>query len=324
VSAQPGLSLADIRAAAARIRPHVHRTPVLTSSALDGMAGARLFLKCENFQSSGAFKARGAHNAVFALAGDVSAGVATHSSGNHGAALALAARSRGIPAHVVTPRTVSAAKLANMTRYGAHITLCEPTHAARAEAAARIVAGTGARLVHPFDDYAVMAGQGTAALELLEDVPDLDAVVCPVGGGGLLSGTAVAARGLKPGIRIFGAEPAGADDAQRSLRSGVLTSIAHPRSIADGLLAGSLAASTFALIRTHVDDIAAVEEGEIIAAMRRVWEILKIVIEPSSAVPVAALLEGRLPVAGLRVGAIITGGNVDLDRLPWQDSGVSS
>jgi len=317
VSTEPALSLAAIRAAAARILPYVHRTPVLTSSTLDRRVGARLFLKCENFQKSGAFKARGAHNAVFSLAGDVRAGVATHSSGNHGAALALAARARGLPAHVVAPHTVSAAKAANMTRYGAQLTLCEPTLAAREQAAARIVAQTGAHLVHPFDDYAVMAGQGTAALELLEQVPDLDAVLCPVGGGGLLSGTAVAARGLKPAIRVFGAEPVGADDAQRSLRAGTLTMVEHPRSIADGLLASSLAYSTFALIRAHVDDIATVAEGEIVAAMRAVWEMLKIVIEPSSAVPVAALLQGRLPVAGKRVGVIITGGNVDLDRLPW-------
>ena len=315
MSADPGLRFEDIRAAATRIRPHVHRTPVLTSSTLDALAGARLHFKCENFQRSGAFKARGAHNAVFALAGDVRA-VATHSSGNHGAALALAARARGMAAYVVAPRTVSAAKAANMTRYGAQLTLCEPTLEARTEAAARIVAETGARLVHPFDDYAVMAGQGTAALELLEEVPDLDAVICPVGGGGLLSGTAVAAHGLRPAIRVFGAEPLGADDARRSLRSGVLTRIAQPRSIADGLLAASLAPNTFALIRAHVEDIATVEEDGIIAAMRKVWEILKIVIEPSSAVPVAALLEGRLPLAGLRVGVILTGGNVDLDRLP--------
>ena len=323
MSIAPDLTLTDIRAAAARIAPYVRRTPVLTSRALDQLAGARLYLKCENFQKSGAFKARGAHNAVFALTGDVTAGVATHSSGNHGAALALAARARGIPAYVVAPRTVSAAKAANMTRYGAQLTLCEPAHEARAEAAARIVAQTGARLVHPFDDRDVMAGQGTAALELLAEVPDLDAVVTPVGGGGLLSGTAVASQGVKPGIRVFGAEPLGADDAQRSLRTGVLTKIPQPRSIADGLLAGSLAARTFALIRANVEDIAAVEEGEIIAAMRAVWEILKIVIEPSSAVPVAALLAGRMPVAGLRVGVIITGGNVDLDRLPWRDGSAS-
>jgi len=317
MSKESKLTLADIRAAHERIRPYVHRTPVMTSRTLDGFAGARLYFKCENFQRAGAFKARGAHNAVLALPeAEARRGVLTHSSGNHGAALALAAASRGIPAYVVMPRNAPAVKKASVERYGARITFCEPTQQSREETARRLLAETGACFVHPYDDFSVMAGQGTSALELLEDVPWLDTLVCPVGGGGQLSGVAVAGKGVKPALRVIGAEPAAADDAQRSLRSGERVSAGDPRTIADGLRA-SLGVHTFELIRAHVNDIVTVSEEEIVAAMRRVWEIMKILIEPSSAVAVAAVLERRLPAGAAQVGIILSGGNVDLDRLPW-------
>ena len=311
MSAAPGFEA--ILAARARIATSVHRTPVLTSAALDEELGARLFFKCENLQVSGAFKARGAFNAVLNLPPEVAArGVVTHSSGNHGAALALAARTRGIPAYVVAPRTTPA----NMLRHGARLQLCEPTLAARQAAAQQLVVETGATLIHPFDNACVMAGQGTVALELLEQVPDLDAIVCPIGGGGLISGVAVAAHALAPRIAVLGAEPEGADDALRSRRAGVITAVAHPSSLADGLLA-TIAPSTFEVIRTQVQAVGTVSEAAIVAAMRRVWEELHILIEPSSAVPVAALLGGALTVTGLRAAVVLTGGNVDLQRLPW-------
>jgi threonine dehydratase len=310
--------LADIRAAQARIAPHVHRTPVLTCRSLDEAAGARLFFKCENFQKVGAFKARGATNAVFSLTAEEAArGVLTHSSGNHGAALAYAARARGIPAWVVMPENASKAKLANVQRLGATVRFCAPTVAAREETCAAVARATGATLVHPFDDARVIAGQGTAALELLEAEPDLDAVIAPVGGGGLLSGTAIATRAVAPAARVFGAEPANADDAARSFRSGRVEPLPATTTIADGLRT-TLSPRTLAAIRTHVTAIGTASEPAIVAAMRMTWERMKIVIEPSSAVPLACLLERTLDVAGLRVGVIVSGGNVDLDRLPWQ------
>jgi threonine dehydratase len=321
MTAAPGFDA--IKAARARIAASVRCTPVLRSDWLDEQLGARLFFKCENLQVTGAFKARGAFNAVLNLPATQAAhGVVTHSSGNHGAALALAAQTRGIPAYVVAPRTTPASKQQNMLRYGANLQLCEPTLAAREAAAAGIIADTGATLIHPFDNADVMAGQGTVALELLEQVPDLDAIVCPIGGGGLISGTALAAHGIDARIRILGAEPRGADDAFRSHQAGVITPVMQPHSLADGLLA-TLAASTFAIIRTQVHAVSTVSEEDIVAAMRRIWEELKIIIEASSAVPVAALLSGGLSVAGQRVGVVLTGGNVDLQRLPWkQDSGL--
>ena len=316
MSAAPGF--AAILAARARIAGNVRRTPVLCSDLLDEQLGARLFFKCENLQVTGAFKARGAFNAVLNLPPALAArGVVTHSSGNHGAALALAARSRGIAAYVVAPRTTSARKQQNMLRYGAKLQLCEPNLAARQAAAEQIVAATGATLIHPFDNADVMAGQGTLALELLEQVPELDVVVCPIGGGGLISGVAVAAHGVDARIQVLGAEPTGADDARRSCGAGVITPVAQPQSLADGLLA-TLAPSTFAVIRTQVYAVGTVTEAQIVAAMRQVWEELKIIIEASSAVPVAALLNGALQVAGRRVGVVLTGGNVDLQRLPWK------
>lgn len=319
------LSLRDIRDAHARIRPFVHRTPVLTSASLDALCGARVYFKCENFQRAGAFKARGAHNAVFALSdAEASRGVVTHSSGNHGAAVALAARNRGIPAFVVMPSTAAEAKKSAVARYGGTVTLCEPTQEARERTAERVAADTGACFVHPYDDLRVIAGQGTSALELLEDVPDLEVIVCPVGGGGQLSGVAVAAKGIRAGIEVIGAEPAAADDAAQSFRAGRLIAGPDPRTIADGLRSSSLGALGFALIRAHVTDIVTASEESIVQAMRLVWEVLKIVIEPSAAVPVAVLLERALPAAGRRIGVILSGGNVDLDRLPWTPAPIGS
>lgn len=312
------VDLATIRAAHARIRPHVHRTPVLTSRALDAATQATLFFKCENLQKVGAFKARGACNAVFSLTDDEARrGVVTHSSGNHGAAVAWAAAQRGIPSWVVMPENAAAVKKNAVRGLGATIRFCEPTLAARDQTCAAVRAETGAVLVHPYDDWRVIAGQGTAALELLEEIADLDAIVTPVGGGGLLSGTAIAARGIKPAIGVYGAEPAGADDAWRSLQSGRIVPQTDPHTIADGLRS-SLGEKTFAVLSTTVDAIGTTSEEAIVQAMRLTWEKLKLIVEPSSAVPLAALLERKLPVAGRRVGIVLSGGNVDLDRLPWQ------
>jgi threonine dehydratase len=312
------VDLAAIHAAHARIRSHVHRTPVLTSRSLDAVAEATLFFKCENLQKVGAFKARGACNAVFSLDNaEARRGVVTHSSGNHGAAVAWAAARRGIPAWVVMPENSAEIKKAAVQGLGATVRFCAPTLEARDTTCAAVLAETGAVLVHPYDDWRVIAGQGTAALELLEEIPDLDAIITPVGGGGLLSGTAIASRGMKPSIRIYGAEPAGADDAWRSLQSGRIVPQTDPRTIADGLRS-SLGVKTFAVLSTLVDAIGTTSEEAIVQAMRLTWDKLKLVIEPSAAVPLAALIERKLPVAGLRVGIVVSGGNVDLDRLPWQ------
>ena len=311
------LTLADIRAAHARIADKIHRTPVLTSATLDALCGGQLFFKCENFQKIGAFKARGAANAVFSLTdAEAARGVATHSSGNHAAALARAARLRGIPAHIVMPSNAPKAKVESVKRNGGTIIFCEPTVAAREAACAQVIAETGARLVHPYNDYAVMAGQGTATLELLEQAPNLDLIIAPVGGGGLLSGTAVAAKGAKPGIRVIAAEPAAADDAARSFAAGHIIPLDKTTTIADGLRT-SLGERNFPLIQQNVDAIVTVSEESIVVAMRRIWEVLKIIIEPSCAVPYAAIMEKKIDVTGKRVGIILTGGNVDLDALPW-------
>jgi threonine dehydratase len=310
--------LATIRAAHARIAPHVHRTPVLTCRSIDAETGAQLFFKCENFQKVGAFKARGAINAVFSLNDEEARrGVVTHSSGNHGAALAYAARQRGIAAWVVMPENAPKVKQENVRRFGATIRFCAANVAARAAACAAIEAETGATLIHPFDDAQVIAGQGTAALELIEAVSDLDIVVAPVGGGGLLSGTAIVARALRGQMRVYGAEPANADDAARSFRSGQVEPLPDKVTIADGLRT-TLSARTLAAIRANVAAIGTASEDAIVQAMRMTWERMKIVIEPSCAVPLACLLERTLDVAGARVGVIVSGGNVDLDRLPWQ------
>ncbi len=312
------VTIDDIRQAATRIAGKAHRTPVLTSSAIDAVAGCSLFFKCENLQKVGAFKMRGATNAVFSLDdAEAARGVATHSSGNHAQALALAARLRGVPAHVVMPTSAPAVKRAAVAGYGATIYDCEPTLAARESTLADVVARTGAAFIHPYNDWRIIAGQGTAALELLTDHPDLDVVMAPVGGGGLLSGTAIATRALAPTAEVIAAEPAGADDAARSLAAGRIIPSENPRTVCDGLLT-SLGEKTFAVIREHVAAIWTVDDPAVIAAMRLVWERMKIIIEPSSAVCLAALLQHPDRVRGRRVGIIISGGNVDLDRLPWQ------
>jgi len=310
-------SLDDVRKAAGAIRPHAHRTPVLTSRTLDRRCGGSIFFKCENFQRAGAFKFRGACNAVFSLSDDVlKAGVATHSSGNHGQALALAASLRGVPAYVVMPDNAPMVKVEAVKGYGAQITFCESTLEGRESTLAEVVARTGAREIHPFDDPAVIAGQGTSALELLDEHPGLDLILTPVGGGGLLSGTALAAADLD--LRVIGVEPALADDAFRSLKTGSLQELDTTETIADGLRT-TLSRRTFSIISRHVDEIVTVDEQSIVDAMRFVWGRMKIVIETSAAVPVAALLEGKIDADDQRIGVILSGGNVDLDRLPWQE-----
>jgi threonine dehydratase len=280
--------------------------------------GARVFLKCENFQKGGAFKFRGACNAVFSLSeAEAARGVATHSSGNHAQALSLAARLRGISAHIVMPDNAPDVKKAAVTGYGGRITYCAPTLTARETALSRVVEETGAAVVHPYNDYRVIAGQGTAAIELLEEVPDLDLIMTPVGGGGLLSGTAIAATEISPRIRVAAAEPETADDAFRSLKAGRIIPSENPRTIADGLLT-SLGDLTFPIIRKRVERIVTVSERGIAEAMKFIWERAKIIIEPSAAVTVGALWERRIDVSGLRVGIILSGGNVDLEKLPWR------
>lgn len=312
------IDIGTIREAHDRIRPHIHRTPVVSNDALDDDVGARLFFKCENLQRVAAFKARGACNAVLSLSdAEARRGVVTHSSGNHGAALAWAARARGIPAWIVMPANAAHVKQNAVKGFGGTIRFCEPTVAAREEACADVEAQSGATLVHPYNDWRVIAGQGTAVLELLEDVPDLDAIMTPVGGGGLLSGTAVAAKGVRPSLRLYGAEPAGADDAYRSLRAGHIIPQTDPHTIADGLRS-SLGDKTFAVLSASVDAIETASEESIVRAMRLLWERLKMTVEPSSAVPLAVLLERKVALQGLRVGIILSGGNVDLDHLPWQ------
>jgi threonine dehydratase len=311
------ITLELVRQAHERIRARVRRTPVLTSSRLDELCAASLFFKCENFQKTGSFKARGALNAVLSLTdAEASRGVATHSSGNHAAALAWAAGIRGIPATVVMPRTASPNKIASVKRYGGRIIFCEPNHKAREEAAEKVIRETGAAMVHPYNDPRIIAGQGTVAIELLEERPDLDAVICPVGGGGLLAGTAIVAKALRPSIRVLAGEPEGAADASVSLRSGVRQPVSQPASIADGLLAyvGDL---TFGAIQRHVDAIGTVSDEAIKGALRELLEVLKIVVEPSGAVGYAAVAQRAVDVGGLRVGVIISGGNLDLERAPW-------
>jgi len=311
------LDLAAIRTAHDRIRPHIHRTPVLTSARLDAASGASLFFKCENFQKVGAFKARGATNAVFALDEETARrGVATHSSGNHAAALSRAAKLRGIAAHIVMPSNSPKVKVRAVEGYGGQIVFCGPNQRAREETCARVIAETGATLIHPFENEDVMAGQGTIALELLEDVPNLDFILCPVGGGGVLSGIALAAKELRPGIKVIATEPAGADDAAQSFHQHRLVYQEKKETIADGLRT-NLGAPNFALVQRYVDDIVTVSEQGIIAAMRALWETMKIVVEPSGAVPYGAVIEEKIDCRSKRVALILTGGNVDLDALPW-------
>jgi len=310
-------TLSDIRAAAELIAPHIHRTPVATCASIDAIAGASLFFKCENLQKVGAFKARGATNAVFSLDDEAAAhGVCTHSSGNHAAALARAAGLRGIPAYIVMPSSAPPVKKAAVAGYGAVITECEPTLEARETTLTEVQGRTGATFIHPYDDPRVIAGQGTAALELLEQSPDLDVVMPPVGDGGLASGTTITVTSLRPEIEIWGAEPAGADDAFRSLRDGRLYPSGQPVTIADGLLT-SLSERTFRILSGGLTGILTVDEATIIRAMRLLWERAKILVEPSAAVPLAAVLANRDRFEGRRVGLILSGGNTNLDELPW-------
>jgi threonine dehydratase len=313
----PAVGIEDILRAAERIRPFAHRTPILTSSTIDGMTGATVFFKCENLQRVGAFKFRGACNAVYSLDDETARrGVATHSSGNHAQALALAARLRGIAACIVMPRDAPKVKVDAVRGYGARIVFAGDAPADREATLRQVVSESGAEFIHPSDDLRVIAGQGTCALEVFQEVPDLDIIVAPVGGGGLLSGTAIAARAVSPGTQVIAAEPAAADDAYRSFTTGTLQASGNPRTIADGLRT-SLGQNTFPIVRGSVDRIVTVTEESIVSAMRLVWERMKVVIEPSSAVPLAALLDGKIGAQGKRVAIIFSGGNVDLDALPW-------
>jgi len=312
------LTLNDIRAAAKRIKPYIHRTPVLTNESLNEKVGAKVFLKCENFQKVGAFKFRGACNAVFSLSDEEAArGVSTHSSGNHAQALALAARLRGIPAYIVMPNNAPAVKKAAVAGYGGIITFCEPTLAAREAMLAQRVEETGSEVVHPYNDERVIAGQGTAVLELLEEVPGLDVIIAPVGGGGLLSGTSLAAKEINQGIRVIAGEPEMANDAFRSLQAGEIIPSVKPKTIADGLLT-SLGNKTFPIIQERVEQIVTVSEQGIVDSMKFIWERAKIIIEPSSAVAVGVLWERKIDLTSSNVGVILSGGNVDLEKLPWQ------
>jgi threonine dehydratase/serine racemase len=313
------VTLADICHAAERIAGRVHRTPVMTCATLDRFAGRALFFKCEHLQKVGAFKFRGASNAVWKLPEDAAKrGVVTHSSGNHAQALALAAKQRGIAAHIVMPRTASPVKRRAVEDYGGRVVLCEPTLEARETTAAAVLAETGGTLIPPYNHPDVIAGQGTAALELLEQTPDLDAIVAPVGGGGLMAGLSIAAKAVRPAIRLFAAEPLGADDAARSKAAGTLIPQTGPKTVADGLLT-SLGELTWPVIRDLVEQVVTVREDEIIAAMRLAWERAKLLIEPSSAVAIAAALTDSFRgLAGMkRVGIVLSGGNVNLDLLPW-------
>lgn len=313
------VDLAAIQQTAQRLAGRAHRTPVMTCATLDRLAGRSLLFKCEHLQKAGAFKFRGACNAVLRLAPEVAPrGVVTHSSGNHAQALALAARLRGIPAHIVMPSNASPVKRRAVEEYGGRVIACEPTLAARETTAAAVLAETGATLIPPYNHPDVIAGQGTAGLELLEQAPGLDAVVAPVGGGGLLAGVTLAVKALAPAVRVFAAEPAGADDAARSKAAGVLIPQTTPRTIADGLLT-SLGDLTWPVLRDRVERVLTVSEDEIVRAMRLAWERAKLLIEPSAAVAVAAVLSAEFrALDGLqRVGVILSGGNVNLDDLPW-------
>ncbi|MGR3572296.1 beta-hydroxyaspartate dehydratase BhcB [Brevirhabdus sp.] len=307
----------DMVAAHDRIRPYIHRTPVLTSSFLNELTGAELFFKCENFQKAGAFKVRGACNAVFGLPGDkLEKGVATHSSGNHALSLSYAAGRRGIPCTVVMPRTAPQAKKDAVRGYGGRIVECEPSTSSREATFAEVVAETGAEFVHPYNDPRVIAGQGTCSRELVDQVTDLDAVIAPIGGGGMVSGTCLTLSTLAPGLKIYAAEPDQADDAARSFRAGHIIADDAPDTVADGLKV-PLKDLTWHFVSNHVTDILTASEQEIVDAMKLIWKRMKIVMEPSSAVPLATILKNKELFAGKRVGVIVTGGNVDLDRLPW-------
>ncbi len=299
------------------VQKYAHRTPVSSSISINKIVGGQLFFKCENFQKVGAFKFRGACNAVFSLSEeDAQKGVATHSSGNHAAALALAAKMKGVAAHIVMPENSPEIKKKAVAGYGAKITFCTPTLQARESTLAKVIEETGATEIHPYDNFKVIAGQGTAAKELIEDSGDFDLILVPVGGGGLLSGTALSTRKLLPNCKVIAAEPAGADDAFRSFYEKKLLPSVNPTTIADGLLT-SVGQRNFEIIQDSVDAIVTVSEENIVAAMRMIWERMKIIIEPSSAVPLAAILEGKVDVQNKKVGIILSGGNLDLGKLPF-------
>ncbi len=307
----------DVEAAHDRIAPYIHRTPVLTSSYLNALTGAELYFKCENFQKAGAFKARGASNAVFGLSDAQAArGVATHSSGNHGLCLSYAAGRRGIPCTVVMPRTAPQAKKDAVAGYGGLVVECEPSTTSREAVFAQVMAGSGAEFVHPYNDPRVIAGQATCSRELHEQVPGLDAVIAPIGGGGMISGTCLTLSTIAPGVQIYAAEPEQADDAARSFRAGHIIADDAPETVADGLKV-PLKELTWHFVQAHVTDILTTSEAEIIEAMKLTWKRMKIVMEPSCAVPLAAILRNPEVFRGKRVGVILTGGNVDLDKLPW-------
>lgn len=307
----------DVRKAAATIDAYAHKTPVLTSSLVDERAHAQLFFKCENFQKVGAFKFRGGCNTVMSLSEvDAQKGVATHSSGNHAQALALSAKLRGIKAYVVMPENAPTVKVEAVKNYGAEITFCESTLEARESTLQKVVDRTGATFIHPYNDARVIAGQGTAALELLDEYPDLNLLLTPLGGGGLLSGSSISAKAMSPSIQVIGTEPELADDGFRSFQSGKIEPVLRTDTVADGLRT-SIGNLPFRIIKENVDDIVTVSEKSIIEAMRFIWERMSIIIEPSCAVPIAAIFEGKVDVKGKKAGIIITGGNVDLGNLPW-------
>ena len=307
----------DVEKAHEIVKKFAHRTSVLTSASINKIVGGELFFKCENFQKVGAFKFRGACNAVFSLSEeDAQKGVATHSSGNHAAALALAAKMRGVAAHIVMPDNSPEIKKKAVAGYGAKITFCEPTLQARESTLAKVIEETGATEIHPYNNFNVIAGQGTAAKELIEDKGEFDIIMAPVGGGGLLSGTAISTKHLLPKCKVIAAEPAGADDAFRSFQAKKIIPSVNPKTIADGLLT-SLGERNFEIIMDKVDDIVTVSEEKIVEAMRMIWERMKIIIEPSSAVPLGAILEGKIDIQNKKTGIILSGGNLDLGRLPF-------
>jgi threonine dehydratase len=307
----------DVIAAHDRIRQFIHHTPVLTSKSINTIFNSEIFFKCENFQKVGAFKFRGATNAVLSLSADKARnGVGTHSSGNHAAALSLAARMKGIPAYIVMPRTAPEIKIKAVKGYGGKITFCEPTLEARESTMDKVIEETKAVFIPPYNHFDIISGQGTCAKELMEEIPDLDIVMAPVGGGGLVSGTAISVKGISPGTKVVAVEPANADDAFRSFNAGKIIPSIHPNTIADGLLT-SLGELTFAVIINKVDEIITVNESSIIQAMRMIWERMKIIVEPSGAVPLAALVEGKNVFRSKRIGIILSGGNADLDNLPF-------
>lgn len=311
-------TLSDMFEAHRRIKPHIHRTPVLTSTFIDTLVGANLFFKCENLQKAGAFKARGASNAVFGLSEEQAArGVATHSSGNHGTCLSYAAGRRGIPCTVVMPRTAPQAKKDAVRGYGGKVVECEPSTSSREAVFAEVVAETGAEFVHPYNDPRVIAGQATCSKELIEQVDDLDAVIAPIGGGGMVSGTCLTLTNLAPRVKIYAAEPEQADDAYRSFKAGHIIADDAPNTVADGLKV-PLKELTWHFVKNNVSDILTASETDIIDAMKLIWKRMKIVMEPSSAVPLATILKNKHLFSGKRIGIIVTGGNVDLDTLPWQ------